>query len=53
MLEQKVRYLSDICLKVPRIEDFITKLSGQLKDFNVAEIMQKLKELDENKADKS
>ncbi len=40
-------------MKVPRIEDFITKLSGQLKDLSLLEITQKLKELDENKADKN
>ena len=52
-IETKLRYMNDMAQKVPRIEDFVTKLSGQLKEFNPSEIMQKLLDLDENKADKS
>lgn len=38
--------------KIPRIEDYLSKLSSQLKELNVAEIYQKIKDLQFNKMDK-
>ncbi|CDW86127.1 protein kinase domain containing protein [Stylonychia lemnae] len=52
MIEDKLKQLMDAMLKIPRIEDFLLKLSSQLKELNVSEIMQKLKELQEHKLDK-
>jgi hypothetical protein len=52
MIEDKLKLFSDMLSKIPRMEDFLSKLNLQIKDINITEINAKLKQLQENKLDK-
>lgn len=43
MIEDKLKLFSDVLSKLPRMEDFLTKLNNQMKDINIADINARLK----------
>ncbi len=42
-IEDKLKLFSDLLSKLPRMEDFLTKLNNQMKEINISDINARLK----------
>lgn len=45
-LEEKIKMMTDAMIKIPRIEDYLAKLSLQMKEFSLSEIHELIKDLE-------
>jgi hypothetical protein len=52
LIEDKLKMHSDALSKIPRIEDFLSKLNLQMKEINMTEVNIKIKQLQDNKLEK-